>query len=575
MKNSLIIYRIIAVLLALGLLTATPPQAASLSSADYRVEMLPHYGGAVGMSSASYRIQDMKGQSFYSPFGSGTYGVWPGLYVFLPSAQAVVVPPLAIVTDELTTGEVGSAYSEALYGAGGVLPYTWSIASGSLPAGLNLNSSSGVISGTPTAAGTEEFYPQITDAAADTATRLLTIEVFPERLGPPVTPEPLAIVTEQLAPGEVGTAYSQTLYGSGGQLPYIWSIAAGNLPAGLFLSAAGGQSATIEGTPTTAGTVEFYPHIDDAATNTTARLLTIEVFPVSQIALVDSGWIRNTNITREGQDLRLTWDYDPALGPTVVRIYVLAGAGAEYVAVSTLFGDTAIPNAVPSGTRQYLQANAAFDGNNYYYRVVPDPLVAGTDVLDPQNNSITVGKVEIAVPANQYDFIALPFMEDVYYLSDIIGEQLGDGAEYYFWDTATQTNPGASYASGQWGGSSRGLNTPLRMGDGFYVRAMSARTLALVGRFGRLSAPLQRTLVPKNDYNLIGFPYPFPSTLAGMGLQLDAGADVYEWTNYTAYRGSTYLSAQDGWSVPGIDRAQLSRPRFYRPISNLTWEIDP
>lgn len=304
------------------------------------------------------------------------------------------------------------------------------------------------------------------------------------------------------------------------------------------------------------------------ATTTTTTTTTIPVPGV----LIDDGWIRQTNITREGEDLKLTWDYDPARGETNVNIYVQSGAAVEYSANAGGFVGLA---SVPLGTKTYVHSNGAHDGNNYYYRVVPDPVIPGTDILDPQNNSITAGKVEIAVPANKYDFVALPFMEDVYYLSAVIGEQLGDGAEYYFWDTATQTNPGASYAAGQWGGSSRGLNTPLRMGDGFYVRARSAKALALVGRFGRLSAPLERTLVPKNNYNLIAFPYPASSTLADMGLRLEPAADIYEWTDYAAYKGSTYLSDQSGWSVTGIDSVQLARPRFYRPISNLTWEINP
>jgi hypothetical protein len=207
---------------------------------------------------------------------------------------------------------------------------------------------------------------------------------------------------------------------------------------------------------------------------------------------------------------------------------------------------------------------------------VPDPPI-GIDILDGLNNTITVGKVEIAVPANKYDFVALPFSEDGYLLSNIIGEQLGDGGEYYFWDKNSQTNPGASYSSaGGWTGNDKGLLTPQRLGDGFYVRAKSAVPLALVGRFGKLTTPYNKPLVPKNKYNLIANSFPQANALSGMGIVLgagEAGADVYEWVNYSAYKGSTYTGS--AWTVSGINSLQLARPRFYRPISQLTWAVDP
>lgn len=72
---------------------------------------------------------------------------------------------------------------------------------------------------------------------------------------------PLAIETPcPLPPGEVSIIYSLNLAGSGGVLPYTWSISAGALPTGLSVNAAG----HISGTPTVAGLFSFTLHLQDA-----------------------------------------------------------------------------------------------------------------------------------------------------------------------------------------------------------------------------------------------------------------------------------------------------------------------
>jgi hypothetical protein len=71
---------------------------------------------------------------------------------------------LTITTTSLPGGSIGSAYSSTVQASGGVQPYTWSITSGSLPAGLSINSSSGAISGTPTANGTSTFTVTVADS---------------------------------------------------------------------------------------------------------------------------------------------------------------------------------------------------------------------------------------------------------------------------------------------------------------------------------------------------------------------------------------------------------------------------
>src|SRR5215471_15863947 len=72
-------------------------------------------------------------------------------------------------TCPLPDGTVGTPYSATLTATGGTAPYTWTLLSGSLPPGLSL-SGAGVISGTPTTAGTYTFTLKVVDASGQTAT---------------------------------------------------------------------------------------------------------------------------------------------------------------------------------------------------------------------------------------------------------------------------------------------------------------------------------------------------------------------------------------------------------------------
>nr|WP_284694742.1 Ig domain-containing protein [Geomonas sp. Red32] len=84
---------------------------------------------------------------------------------------------MTVSTSTLPAGTVGTAYSQTLTATGGTSPYSWSVTTGTLPAGLNM--SSGVISGSPTTAGTSTFTVQVTDSSspAQTATKSLSIQV--------------------------------------------------------------------------------------------------------------------------------------------------------------------------------------------------------------------------------------------------------------------------------------------------------------------------------------------------------------------------------------------------------------
>jgi len=97
-------------------------------------------------------------------------------------ALSIQIPPdLVITTTSLPDGHVGVPYGATIKASGGVPPYSWSITSGSLPPGFNLNPSTGTISGTPSATGTHNFTVRVTDSQTppDSDEQALSIVVKP------------------------------------------------------------------------------------------------------------------------------------------------------------------------------------------------------------------------------------------------------------------------------------------------------------------------------------------------------------------------------------------------------------
>ncbi len=155
----------------------------------------------------------------------------------LAATLAVNPVPLTIsTTSPLNPGTLNTPYATTLSATGGTAPYSWTVTAGTLPAGLTL-STTGILSGTPTAAGTSMFTVQAMDSAStpQTATAPLTLVIGVGTL---------TVTTTSLPSGYVGTAYVAQLAASGGAPPYTWSATAGSLPAGIMLSATGLLSGT-------------------------------------------------------------------------------------------------------------------------------------------------------------------------------------------------------------------------------------------------------------------------------------------------------------------------------------------
>ncbi|GLQ45169.1 hemagglutinin [Dyella lipolytica] len=184
-----------------------------------------------------------------SSTGTGPYTVARAYALTVVSAAPV------ITTTSLPAGTVSIAYSQTIVVSGGNPPYTFAVTSGSLPAGLHLNSGTGVLSGTPTAGGTFSVSVTVTDAASNTGTQSYSITINAPTIV--VAPTTLPVPTD-------GVAYSQAISASGGTAPYTFAVTSGSLPPGMTLASNG----TLSGTPTGAGTYNFTTTATDSSTGT-------------------------------------------------------------------------------------------------------------------------------------------------------------------------------------------------------------------------------------------------------------------------------------------------------------------
>ena len=153
-----------------------------------------------------------------------------------------------------------SALNVQLGAVGGVPPYTWSFAPGTISNGLSI-STTGVVSGTPITPGVTTLNIVLRDSGGTTAEAQVILFV-------------LGITTLTLPPAPLNTAYSQTLQVSGAQVPVTWSISGPTpLPPGFSLSAQG----ILAGFPTVSGVYTFSVTATDFIQNTATVRYTLAV----------------------------------------------------------------------------------------------------------------------------------------------------------------------------------------------------------------------------------------------------------------------------------------------------------
>jgi hypothetical protein len=148
--------------------------------------------------------------------------------------------PLAIRTKSLPDAAVGVQYSASFAATGGTPPYSWQFTSGTLPTGINLNGTGGVLFGVPTTpVNATPLTLQVGDSGTPQQTKTVSLTL--------TVAVPLTLTPGALPCGLVGAAYSATLDAAGGTPPYTWSRS-GSLPSDLEFQASG-ASASVTGTP--------------------------------------------------------------------------------------------------------------------------------------------------------------------------------------------------------------------------------------------------------------------------------------------------------------------------------------
>lgn len=175
--------------------------------------------------------------------------------VAVPTAWA-----LKVKRDPLPpNGFVGVPYKHDFEPDGGCSPYKFSFDSGALPPGLSISSDDGILSGTPTSAGTYTFFIKLMSCFGNATEGQFTITIS----------EKLTITTPSpLPPASINTPYGPVQLTAQGGTVTSWSKQSGELPPGLTLSSSG----VISGTPTATGTYEFIPVAAGSNGSDTKRL---------------------------------------------------------------------------------------------------------------------------------------------------------------------------------------------------------------------------------------------------------------------------------------------------------------
>ena len=321
-----------------------------------------------GTTTVTFRVTDALGHTATQP------------------ATIIVQSPIKITTTAVPQGTVGTTYLASFDATGGQGRLTWSVSSGSVPGGLSL-ANTGILTGTPTTAGSSTFSVQVTDANGATDSRQFTLQVF----------APLKITTSALTTGTVRSTYEQPLDATGGRNPLVWT--ASGLPPGLRVDNA---NASIVGAPTTAGRFSITIGVTDANGAQDARTLTLVVLPNTTDLNIITTAVPNGQLTvpysfsfsAQGGQTPYTWTSQGGVpdGLTLSNAGVLSGTPTKAGQFSL-----SVQVADPAGAK----ASASFT-----LTIGPAPLTISASLGDGRLGSTYSGNVSASGGTPPYTFTA-------------------------------------------------------------------------------------------------------------------------------------------------------------------------
>lgn len=328
-------------------------------------------------------------------------------------------PPLAVTTPSLPNWTETLAYHQSIATTGGTAPLKFALSAGTLPAGLSLNSKTGLISGTPSvgSAGSYPFTVEVTDAAGAGVSQPYTVVISAVSLG--------ALSFNQWTINKTG--FLGTIAASTGTGAYTFGLASGKLPPGMTDSLSGGLI-TFAGKPTVAGTYTFALKLTDSLGVIATRTCTLVINPATTFVWTglgaDANWMTPGNWSSAGAA--------PLAGYTLIF-----GIGATQKTANDDF---------PSGTQftalVFQDSGYTLTGNNL-------KLSAGISSTSTAGGTDTVA-LNVALTSNQTFNIAGTALIDV--TGTISGTNLGitkTGAGTLAYDSPTgNTYTGLTTVSG-------------------------------------------------------------------------------------------------------------------------------
>lgn len=148
-----------------------------------------------------------------------------------PALCAGTSSPITISPATIAPLSTNNPYTQAFTATGGTAPYTWSTPVVALPAGLSLDASPGIVSGTPTAAGNAVIFLRVTDSVGLSTQRGWNVPITvgtPRTNNPPSTDSGPSVPPTQDPPTFVLTVVHGTANG----------VSSGSFAAGTTISLA-------------------------------------------------------------------------------------------------------------------------------------------------------------------------------------------------------------------------------------------------------------------------------------------------------------------------------------------------